>query len=212
MGIHDFALFVAAGLMLNLTPGPDMAYIAARGANGRFRGRPRGDARHHGRLRRAHARRGGRVVGAARDVGDGIRHREVVRCRLSAVRGDPAAGRLRARRCGAHGGARARRRAACASLSRSLRHQHLQSEGRAVLPGLPAAIHRRVRAVEGAGIRRAGLRVQFQQPVRQRSGRLAGRSRGRGARAGGAAARWLSGAVGALFVALAVRLALAERT
>jgi len=36
MGIHDLALFVAAGLMLNLTPGPDMAYIAARGANGGF--------------------------------------------------------------------------------------------------------------------------------------------------------------------------------
>ncbi len=36
MGIHDFALFVAAGLMLNLTPGPDMAYIVARGANGGF--------------------------------------------------------------------------------------------------------------------------------------------------------------------------------
>jgi threonine/homoserine/homoserine lactone efflux protein len=36
MGIHDFALFVAAGLLLNITPGPDMAYIAARGANGGF--------------------------------------------------------------------------------------------------------------------------------------------------------------------------------
>lgn len=37
IGIHDLPLFVAAGLMLNLTPGPDMAYIAARGANGGFR-------------------------------------------------------------------------------------------------------------------------------------------------------------------------------
>ena len=36
-GIHDLALFVAAGLLLNLTPGPDMAYIAARGAAGGFR-------------------------------------------------------------------------------------------------------------------------------------------------------------------------------
>ena len=36
-GVHDLALFVAAGLLLNLTPGPDMAYIAARGASGGFR-------------------------------------------------------------------------------------------------------------------------------------------------------------------------------
>src|SRR5262249_11866318 len=36
-GIHDLALFVAAGLLLHLTPGPDMAYIAARSAAGGLR-------------------------------------------------------------------------------------------------------------------------------------------------------------------------------
>lgn len=36
-GIHDLPLFIVAGLLLNLTPGPDMAYIAARGAAGGFR-------------------------------------------------------------------------------------------------------------------------------------------------------------------------------
>jgi len=36
-GIHDLGLFVAAGLLLNLTPGPDMAYIGARAAAGGFR-------------------------------------------------------------------------------------------------------------------------------------------------------------------------------
>ena len=36
-GIHDLGLFVL-GLLLNVTPGPDMAYIAARGASGGFRG------------------------------------------------------------------------------------------------------------------------------------------------------------------------------
>jgi len=36
-GIHDFALFVIAGVLLNLTPGPDMTYIAARAASGGFR-------------------------------------------------------------------------------------------------------------------------------------------------------------------------------
>ena len=36
-GIHDLALFIAAGLLLNVTPGPDMAYIAARSVAGGFR-------------------------------------------------------------------------------------------------------------------------------------------------------------------------------
>jgi threonine/homoserine/homoserine lactone efflux protein len=36
-GVHDLLLFVAAGLLLNLTPGPDMAYIASRSAAGGFR-------------------------------------------------------------------------------------------------------------------------------------------------------------------------------
>src|SRR4051812_20271980 len=36
-GVHDIALFIVAGLLLNVTPGPDMAYIAARSASGGFR-------------------------------------------------------------------------------------------------------------------------------------------------------------------------------
>src|SRR5215467_9860680 len=38
-GIHDFALFLAAGLLLNLTPGPDTLYILGRSvAQGREAG------------------------------------------------------------------------------------------------------------------------------------------------------------------------------
>ncbi|MEP7208228.1 MAG: LysE family translocator [Casimicrobiaceae bacterium] len=33
IGIHDFALFVAAGLLLNITPGPDTLYIVGRSAS-----------------------------------------------------------------------------------------------------------------------------------------------------------------------------------
>lgn len=36
-GVHDLGLFIVAGLLLNVTPGPDMAYIAARAASGGFR-------------------------------------------------------------------------------------------------------------------------------------------------------------------------------
>jgi RhtB (resistance to homoserine/threonine) family protein len=38
-GVHDFALFVSAGILLNLTPGPDTVYILARSiAQGREAG------------------------------------------------------------------------------------------------------------------------------------------------------------------------------
>jgi threonine/homoserine/homoserine lactone efflux protein len=38
-GLHSLALFLAAGLALNLTPGPDMLYVAARaGGEGRAAG------------------------------------------------------------------------------------------------------------------------------------------------------------------------------
>jgi threonine/homoserine/homoserine lactone efflux protein len=38
LGIHDFWIFVAAGLLLNITPGPDVAYIVARSAALGWRG------------------------------------------------------------------------------------------------------------------------------------------------------------------------------
>ena len=36
-GTHDLPLFIAAGLLLNITPGPDMLYIAGRTASQGFR-------------------------------------------------------------------------------------------------------------------------------------------------------------------------------
>lgn len=44
LGIHDFWLFVASGLLLNVTPGPDTAFIVGRGLQFGWRG---------GRLRRS---------------------------------------------------------------------------------------------------------------------------------------------------------------
>ena len=38
LGIHDFWIFVFAGLLLNITPGPDIAYIVARSAQLGWRG------------------------------------------------------------------------------------------------------------------------------------------------------------------------------
>jgi threonine/homoserine/homoserine lactone efflux protein len=36
-GTHDFALFLVSGLLLNVTPGPDMLYIVGRGTTQGFR-------------------------------------------------------------------------------------------------------------------------------------------------------------------------------
>jgi threonine/homoserine/homoserine lactone efflux protein len=38
LGIHDFWIFVFAGLLLNITPGPDVAYIVARSTQLGWRG------------------------------------------------------------------------------------------------------------------------------------------------------------------------------
>jgi threonine/homoserine/homoserine lactone efflux protein len=37
LGVHDLAIFIIAGLLLNLTPGPDTVYIGSRTATGGFR-------------------------------------------------------------------------------------------------------------------------------------------------------------------------------
>jgi threonine/homoserine/homoserine lactone efflux protein len=38
LGIHDFWLFIVSGLLLNVTPGPDTAYVVARSAQTGWRG------------------------------------------------------------------------------------------------------------------------------------------------------------------------------
>src|ERR1700759_5627221 len=40
LGINEFWLFVASGLLLNITPGPDTAYIVGRRAQLGWRGGP----------------------------------------------------------------------------------------------------------------------------------------------------------------------------
>jgi threonine/homoserine/homoserine lactone efflux protein len=38
LGIHDLGLFIVSGLVLNVTPGPDTAYIVGRSAQLGWRG------------------------------------------------------------------------------------------------------------------------------------------------------------------------------
>ena len=59
-GVHDLPLFVLAGLLLDLTPGPDMACIAGRAATGGFRAgaAARAGRRARGRRRLVRLRQG----------------------------------------------------------------------------------------------------------------------------------------------------------
>ena len=212
MGIHDFALFVAAGLMLNLTPGPDMAYIVARGANGGF------------------------TAGFAATMGitaGCVVHTLAAAAGLSALLATSAAAFSVVKWCGAayllYAGIRliaaclasgATQRAAnplaVAPATRIFREAFVinvfnPKVALFFLAFLPQFIDASAPSKTLAFIA-LGCVFNFNSlfvnvPVAW----LAARA-GRGARTDIAARRWLSGAVGALFVALAVRLALAERT
>jgi len=40
LGVHDLCLFVLSGLLLNISPGPDIAYIAGRSMQLGWKGGP----------------------------------------------------------------------------------------------------------------------------------------------------------------------------
>jgi threonine/homoserine/homoserine lactone efflux protein len=212
MGIHDFALFVAAGLMLNLTPGPDMAYIAARGANGGF----------------------GAGLAATLGITAGcVVHTLAAAAGLSALLATSAAAFGVVKWCGAayllYAGIRL--------LASSLRSGATRETAPALAAAPAARIFREAFVINIFNPKVALFFLAFLPQFIDTSAPskalafvalgcvfnfnslfvnvpvawLAARA-GRGARASGAAVRRLSGAVGALFVALAVRLALAERT
>ena len=169
-GVHDLALFVAAGLLLNLTPGPDLAYIAARSVGGRI---PRRCAAVFGitagcvvhtlaaalglsvlLATSATAFKFVRWCGAPISPMPGIRllvasSREPARAEVS----EPAAARwLRRFPILGHG-------KAAADLPRGAADQRLQSEGRAVLPRVRSAVHRERGA--GQGARRSCCSARF---------------------------------------------------
>jgi threonine/homoserine/homoserine lactone efflux protein len=212
MGIHDFALFVAAGLMLNLTPGPDMAYIAARGANGGFRA----------------------GVAATLGITAGCMvHTLAAAAGLSALLATSATAFGVVKWCGAayllYAGIRL--------LASSLRPGATRGTERTLTSAPSARIFREAFVINVFNPKVALFFLAFLPQFIDASAPskalafitlgcvfnfnslfvnvpvawLAAHA-GRGVRASVSAKRWLSGAVGALFVALAVRLAFAERT
>ena len=140
LGIHELWLFVLSGLLLNITPGPDTAYIIGRSMQMGWRG---GAAAAFGICCGCLVHvfgRGDRSVGAADGLIDGVCDPEAGSARpICCLRAQMLLSRSGAdrRRSGA-----GRRDAAAAGVLAGRSHQRAQSQGRAVLPRLPAAIRR----------------------------------------------------------------------
>jgi threonine/homoserine/homoserine lactone efflux protein len=211
-GIHDLALFIAAGLLLNVTPGPDMAYIAARSAAGGFRD------------------------GAAATlgiIGGGVVHTMAAALGLSALLATSAAAFEVVKWCGAAyllylgvkllaGSARARPALGGRPLLPPAPPAKILREAFVInvfnpkvalffLAFLPQFIAADAPAKAWSFVLLGALFNFNSLFVNLPVAWLAGRA-GRGLRESARAARWLTGAVGALFVVLAARLATLERS
>ena len=184
LGIHDLWLFIISGLLLNVTPGPDTAYIIGRSVQLGWRG-------------------GARPVGAAGGVIGRVRRGEMGRCSLSLLHRRENAAIARTAACG-RGGHRKRRDFAAPGVAAGRAHQRAQSEGCAVLSGFPAAIRRGGFAAQDRGVSAARADLHFQRHalVPWRGG-----VRRKGGRQSGQALRWINRALGGLFVYLGVRVA-----
>jgi threonine/homoserine/homoserine lactone efflux protein len=211
IGIHDLALFIGAGLLLNVTPGPDMAYIAARGAAGGFRA----------------------GVSAALGITAGcVVHTVAAAAGLSVVLATSAAAFGIVKWCGAAylvyagmrllaASLRAPREAPAAALLPLASPRRIFREAFVInvfnpkvalffLAFLPQFIDSDAPAKALAFIALGCLFNANSLFVNIPVAWLAARAGGR-LRAHAAAARWLTGSIGALFVLLAARLATLER-
>ena len=211
-GIHDLGLFIAAGLLLNITPGPDLAYIAARSAAGGFR-----DG----------------AAAAFGIFGGGIVHTIAAALGLSALLATSAAAFELVKWCGAayllYAGVKL--------LTASVRRRHAMGVATLMPPAPPRRILREAFLINVFNPKVALFFLAFlpqfiaaDAPAKAWSFVLLGclfnvdsllvilpvawlASRaGRGLRESARTARWLTGAVGALFVLLAARLATLDRS
>jgi threonine/homoserine/homoserine lactone efflux protein len=210
-GIHDLALFIAAGFLLNLTPGPDMTYIAARSVAGGFRD------------------------GAAATFGitaGCVVHTIAAAAGLSALLATSAMAFEIVKWCGAayllYAGVRL--------IAGNIRRKQSQEPRHIVTPAPPSKILREAFIINVFNPKVALFFLAFlpqfidaNAPAKTLAflflgclfnfnslfvnlpvAWLASRA-GRGLRGSARAARWLTGAVGALFVLLAARLATLEK-
>jgi hypothetical protein len=205
LGITSLPLFIAAGLLLNITPGPDLLFVIGRAAAHGVRAGVAAALGHRRRLSGAHRGSGTRRGGAAGCLQPGVRPHQVGRRRLPAVSGPaPAAQRGRCAGRGAAAGALRRvRRSGRASSPTSSTRRWRCSSWRCCRSSLRPMRPARALALAVLGVIFAVNSLFVIVPVAW----LAGRASERLLRIG-RAQRWLDRALGGLFIALAVRLAL----
>ena len=87
LGIQELWLFIISGLLLNITPGPDTAYIVGRSVQMGWRGGAAAALGISHRLPGSRVRRGARPVGAAGGVIGRVHRGEMGRRGLSLLHG-----------------------------------------------------------------------------------------------------------------------------
>src|ERR1700730_5508131 len=152
LGIHDLWLFLAAGLLLNVTPGPDMALIIARSTQ---QGTQVGVA-----AARSYHSCGHRAFSHTRHLGIRLHDREVGGSALSDLPGRADA----SRHLWGYIGAVQRRGIVCClrptGVYPGYPDQRPQSQGRGVLSGIPASVRRSRCAFEDLRVRDARVAVR----------------------------------------------------
>ena len=200
-----FAAFAGAGLLLNLVPGADVAFVDGSGRARRDAQRDRcSPGRGHRRAGTYRCRRSG-AVRIADGVRDGVRNPALGGCRLSVV--DRGRDRARGRLCGCAG----RRIAAVARVSRCRTGQFAEPEGGVILCRVPAAVRAAGNSTTGGNDRGAGPVVRSGRDVGEHRRGCTGRERG--APVVGAPANRPPGAAhdGGMLGGLAVKLAVERR-
>ena len=159
LGIHDLALFVVSGLLLNMMPGPDSLLIMLRsGSQGWRAGSVAALGIGTGTM--VHVLAAALGLSALLSASAAVRRDHADGGALSGLSGDfPAQARRKLICC-----ERARSVAASAllwaDLSAGPADQFTQPQGRALLPRLCTSVYRPRCAAEGAGVYRAGLHLQ----------------------------------------------------
>ncbi len=209
LGIHGLWLFILSGILLNITPGPDTAYIVGRSVQMGWRG---GVAAALGISAGCLVHVFAAAVGLSALLAASsyaFTSGEMDRCGLSALhrRADAA--------CAGIDSCNERRRGKAAAVASAgvlagRLHQRAEPEGRAVLSRLPAAIRRRGCAQQGAGLHRTWADLhQHGHDLGLGTAIVAAKAASR-VRRSSQAMMWINRALGGVFIYLGIRVAMLE--
>ena len=208
LGIHELWLFVLSGLLLNVTPGPDTAYIIGRSIQMGWRG---GAAAAIGICCGCLVHVFGAAIGLSALLMASSAAFAVLKWVGAAYLLFTGVQMLLSRSSPCDGNGWGRQRdVAFPRVLAGRADQRAQSESGAVLPGLPAAIRGRELRPQDAGLSGPGHDLHLHRhAVVPRDRRLRGKS-GQSHPAIGQRDGWINRVLGGLFVYLGIRVAMLE--